>query len=110
MTEPEGARIIADIETMEQAERVEETIKTGYVEPIIENLVSWIAAEEDLSASYEKFSQSLPSSKEREMANRLHMLSSSDADVLRKRLEEFEGLDSEHKKRIQLVKKLTNNA
>jgi hypothetical protein len=99
-------RIIADIRTMEEAGRVEETIKSGYVDTIIENLVSWIAVEEDLSESYEKFSKSLPTAEERKMANELHVLSSSDADVLRKRLEEFEGFDNEYKKRIRLIKKL----
>jgi hypothetical protein len=108
--EPERARIIVDIETMEQAERVEESIRTGYVESIMENLVNWIAVEEDLSESYEKFSKSLPSSEERETANKIYVLSSSDADVLRKKLEEFEGLESEHKKRIQLVKRLAKRA
>jgi len=104
--EPERARIIADIETMDQAERVEESIKSGYVEAIIENLANWIAVEEDLLTSYEKFSNSSSSSEEREIANRLYVLSSSDADILRKMLGEFEGLESEHRKRIQLVKKL----
>ncbi len=103
-------RILADIKTMEEAERVEETIKTGYIEAVIENLVNWIGVEEDLSESYEKFSRSLSTREERETANKLHVLSSSDADILRKRLEEFEGFDSEYKKRIRLVKKLTKKA
>jgi hypothetical protein len=102
--EPENSRIIFDITTMEQAERVEESVKTGYVDAIIENIVNWIGVEEDLSDSYEKFSKSLPSSEERDAANQLHILSSSDADLLRKRLQEFEGLENEHKKRILHVK------
>lgn len=106
----ERTRIIADIKTMEQAERVEESIKSGYVETIIENLVNWIAVEEDLSESYEKFANSLPTSEERETANKISVLSSSDTDVLKKRLEEFEGLESEHRKRIQLVKKLVKRS
>lgn len=112
MGEPnsERARIIVDIETMDQAERVEETVKTGYVETIIENLTNWIAVEEDLAASYEKFSKSLPSSKERETASELYVLSRSDADILRKKLREFEGLKDEYEKRIQIVKKLTQDA
>jgi hypothetical protein len=103
------ARIIADLETMEQAERVEESVKSGYVETIIENILNWIVVEEDLSASYEKLSKCLPSSEERQTANELYMLSISDADVLHKRLEEFEGFEGERRKRIQLVKKLAEN-
>jgi len=105
----ERARILVDINTMEQAERVEESIRTGYVEAIIENLVNWIAVEEDLAESYEKFSNSLTSAKERETANKLLVLSSSDADILRMKLGEFEGFENEHKKRIQLVKKLSKS-
>ena len=104
--EPERARIIADVKTMEQAEKVEETIRTGYAETIIENILNWIAVEEDLSASYEKLSKSLPTPEERETANELYVLSSSDTDILRKRLQEFEGFEAERRKRIQLVKKL----
>ena len=109
-TEPGKPRILADIRTMEEAQRVEESIKTGYVEPIIENIVNWIGAEEDLADSYEKFSKALPSSEEQKTANALYVLSNSDADVLRRRLEEFEGFDSEYRKRIKLVKHLTKKA
>jgi hypothetical protein len=108
--EPEDARILVDIKTMEQAKRVEESIKTGYVEAVIGNLVNWIGVEEDLANSYESFSKSLTSPEERELANELHMLSSSDADILRRKLEEFEGLENEYKKRIQLLKRLTKSA
>jgi hypothetical protein len=108
--EPENSRIIYDIATMEQAQKVEESVKTGYVDAIIENIVNWIGVEEDLADSYDKFSKSLPSSQEREAANQLHILSSSDVDLLQKRLEEFEGLENEHKKRIRHVKTLAKNA
>lgn len=105
--EQERSRILVELTSMEQAQRVEESIKTGYVEAIIENLVNWMGVEEDLAESYDKFSKSLPSSEERKTANQLHVLSTSDADALQKKLEEFEGFDSEYRKRIQLVKKLT---
>ncbi len=103
----EKARTLVDITTMEEAERVEETILTGYIDAIMENIINWIGIEEDLTDSYEKFSKNLPSPEQRRLANELHMLSSSDADILRKKLGEFEGLQNEYKKRIQRVKKLT---
>lgn len=102
-------RILKEIGTLEEAERIEETIKTGYVDTIIENLVNWIGAEEDLSESYEKFSKFLASPEEREIVDSLHVLSASNIDVLNKMLEEFEGFDSEYRKRIRLVKKLRKN-
>ena len=45
-------RILVDIETVEQARKIEETVKSGYLEATIEHLVQWIAVEEDLISSY----------------------------------------------------------
>jgi len=105
---PEGTtRILSNISTMDEALKVEEAMKSGYVEAIVENIVHWIGAEEDLADSYEEFSKSLSSPEEREAANQLHVLSASNADILRKKLEEFEGFDSEYRKRILHVKRLT---
>jgi hypothetical protein len=50
-------RIIVEIETLGQALKVEQTIRTGYCEPIAENILQWIAAEEDLSNSYQKIAE-----------------------------------------------------
>ena len=46
-------RIIADVETVADAKKVEETVKTGYAEAMIETLVNWIGVEEDLANSYD---------------------------------------------------------
>jgi hypothetical protein len=105
--QPETARILVNISTMKEAGRIEETIKSGYIDPILESIVSWIGVEEDLADSYEKFSKSLSSADERRLANELHVLSSSDRDLLSRKLEEFEALEKEYRKRIQLVKRLT---
>jgi hypothetical protein len=99
----ENARIIVDIKSMGEAKRVEESIKMGYVDAIIENIVYWIGVEEDLAESYEKIAASASSPKERDTANKLHILSCSDADVLRKKLAEFEGFSNASKKRIKLM-------
>ncbi|HXQ92051.1 MAG TPA: hypothetical protein VN739_03530, partial [Nitrososphaerales archaeon] len=50
-------RVIVEIENLEQALKLEETVRTGYCDPIAENLVAWIAVEEDLVSSYEKLSK-----------------------------------------------------
>jgi len=102
-----SSRILSNISTLDEALRVEETMKSGYVDVIVENIVHWIGAEEDLADSYEEFSKSLPSTEEREAASQLHVLSTSNADILRKKLEEFEGFNSEYRKRILHVKRLT---
>ena len=105
----ERPRILVDIKTMDDARRVEEIIKIGYIQVALENISNWIRVEEDLSESYEKFSRLLSRPEERETANALHMLSSSDAEILRKKLMEFEGLNEESRKRINIVKKLANS-
>ncbi len=45
-------RVIVEIENLEQAFKVEQTIKTGYCDTIVDNLTQWIAVEEDLANSY----------------------------------------------------------
>jgi hypothetical protein len=46
-------RVIVDIHNLGQALKVEETIKSGYCDPIAENLLAWMAVEEDLASSYD---------------------------------------------------------
>ncbi|MEM0118447.1 MAG: hypothetical protein QXV32_08360 [Conexivisphaerales archaeon] len=65
------SRLIADISSFEQAERVETTIKTGYSEPILENLAQWIAVEEDLVSSYEQMKDTLETAESRRLAGKL---------------------------------------
>jgi len=99
-------RIIADIENMEQARRVEETVKSGYSEVIIESLVQWLAVEEDLVSSYEKLAKELPDEAGREAASELRKLSKKEIAALTGFLAEFEEIDRERKKRIQTVASL----
>jgi hypothetical protein len=49
-------RILVDIETVGQARKIEETVKSGYLEATIEHLLQWIAVEEDLISSYDQLS------------------------------------------------------
>ena len=106
--EHERPRILIDLKTMDDARRVEEVVKIGYIRDLLENISNWIKVEEDLSDCYERFSRSLKVADEREAASALHMLSCSDADILRKKLAEFEGLDTESRKRIAIIDKLAN--
>lgn len=96
-------RMIVDIETMEQARRVEETVKSGYSEVIIESLVNWLAVEEDLASSYDKLAKILPDEAGREAAAKLCELSKKEMTVLTDFLAKFEEIDAKRKKRIQTV-------
>lgn len=99
-------RIIAEIENMEQARRVEETVKSGYSEVIIESLVQWLAVEEDLVSSYEKLAKNLPDTAGREAASRLCKLSKKEIAALSDFIAKFEEIDKERKDRIQTVANL----
>jgi hypothetical protein len=95
--------MIVDIESMEQARRVEETVKSGYTEVVIESITQWIAVEEDLVSSYEKLAKSLKDEAGREAALKLCELSRKEVTALSGFLAKFEEIDKERKKRIQLV-------
>ena len=47
-------RIIRDIETIEQAIKAEKDVEIGYHNAIEENVLFWIATEEDIIESYSK--------------------------------------------------------
>ena len=46
-------RLIAEVNTAEEAKKVEETVKTGYLEATIDTLINWMGVEDDLAESYE---------------------------------------------------------
>ena len=100
-------RVIAEIESMEQARRVEETVKSGYSEVVIESLVQWLAVEEDLASSYEGLAKSLPDQAGREAAARLCEQSKREIESLSGLLANFEEIDRERQKRIQTVASLS---
>ena len=46
------ARVLKEFDSIDDAKKVEETVKTGYAETSIESLLHWAAVEEDLAESY----------------------------------------------------------
>lgn len=82
-------RVIVEIETLGQALKVEQTIRTGYCDPIAENIVQWIAVEEDLSNSYHKISEK------------------SDSQELKRALNELEQESRQNITRLQFLLKST---
>jgi hypothetical protein len=101
-------RMIVEIETMEQARRVEETVKSGYSEVVIESLVQWLAVEEDLVSSYEKLAKALPDAAGRDAARKLGEQSKKGITALSGFLRKFEEIDRERMKRIQTVASLAS--
>jgi hypothetical protein len=105
LTSMKHGRMIVDIESMEQARRVEETVKSGYSEVIIEALVQWVAVEEDLVSSYDRLAKSLPESAQRKLAENLLKESRKNITVLSELVSKFEAMDKGRQRRIEAVAK-----
>jgi len=76
---PSRERVIVELENLDQAEKVEETIRTGYCDLIAENLIAWIAAEEDLTESYTKLSEKYK--EKREVSDGLRELADESGNI-----------------------------
>ncbi len=97
-------RVIVDIENLEQALRLEQTVRTGYCDPIAENLLAWIAVEEDLAASYEKLGEKYADS--RNSIRELSEESRKNIDLLRGILKSIESFSQTRQKREELIGKI----
>lgn len=98
-------RMIAEIESLEQARRVEETVKTGFAEAIQEELVNWMAVEEDLAGSYQKMEASGEEAALREFAARLRRESEENLKSLAEILDKLKALDVQRAKRLDEIGK-----
>ncbi len=99
-------RIIAEVETVEEAKSVEETVKTGYVEPTIETIVNWIGVEEDLASSYERLAAKQNNSSRRGAFLRLASESKANMTALADLKKSFEGFDKSRIERIRLLESM----
>lgn len=60
-------RIIREIESLEQAVKVEDDVETGYFDAIDEYLTSWMGVEEDIVDSYARLLAKVHDAREREV-------------------------------------------
>ncbi len=96
-------RLIVDVNTAEEAKKVEETVKTGYLEATIDTLVNWIGVEDDLADSYENLASKAQTPAAKAAYKRL-------CDESRKNIEQLTGLqkslESLDRARVQRLKLL----
>jgi hypothetical protein len=97
------SRVIVEFSSTGDAKKVEETVKTGYAETSIENLVQWIAVEEDLVDSYGKLAESAKDTASRDAFRKLREESSDNIKELSGILKSLEGLDRARINRIELL-------
>jgi hypothetical protein len=100
-------RVIVEIETLEQALKVEETIRTGYCEPIAENILQWIAVEEDLSNSYHKIADKSENSEQKKTLIELELESRQTETMLHTMLKNVEELRESRLKREKRVESMS---
>jgi len=100
-------RVIVEIQNLDQALKVEETIGTGYCEPIAENLRAWIAVEEDLIDSYEKLSEKFAENHEVKKAmSMLYEESRNNIKIIQNIHDSIEGLVAARDRRREIVRGL----
>jgi len=99
-------RLLKEINSIEDAKKVEETVKTGYTETAIENLAYWAAAEEDLAESYGQIAEDSKNQTTRDAFIRLQEDSKRNMVEISGLVEYLKGLDDARAKRIELLKGL----
>lgn len=103
-------RILVDIETVEQARKIEETVKSGYLEATIEHLLQWIAVEEDLISSYNQLSAGTADSRTRELYASFSGKSSGNLKLLNEFLKACDAMASERNGRVETLTELERKA
>jgi hypothetical protein len=104
---PTRERVIVEIENLDQALKVEETIKTGYCDAVAENLLTWIAAEEDIAESYRKLSEKYNDKKEiQETLLSLSEESKGTIEMVKSLLDSIEELGAMRDRRLERIRSL----
>ena len=101
-------RIIADINNLDQASKIEETISTGYCDAIQDLIIHWVAVEEDLVDSYEKMSENSSVSSVKEAFERYAKQSRENVWTLSSLLEQFQSLSKIRESRVSELRSLQN--
>jgi len=99
-------RIIAEVETVGDARKVEETVKTGYAEALIETIVNWIGVEEDLASSYEHLASKQGHAQAKGVFQQLAKESNENVDTLSELKESLEKLDKARVARIDQLSQM----
>ncbi|MDA4125039.1 MAG: hypothetical protein OK438_06285 [Thaumarchaeota archaeon] len=96
-------RLISEVNTPEDARKVEESIKTGYLETTIDSLLQWIGVEEDLVSSYEALAHRSGFESSRAVFKQLQEESKKNIALLSSLQRSFEELDRARVQRLKLL-------
>lgn len=95
--------MIKEFTSVEDAKKVEETVKTGYAESSIESLVQWAAVEEDLAETYGQLAEASGDRAKHDAFLLLQQESKRNMVELLGLVEYLEGLDKARAQRIGLL-------
>jgi hypothetical protein len=103
-------RVIVEIENLDQALKVEQTIKTGYCDTIVDYLLQWVAVEEDLANSYVDLIEKSKSEEARKVLSELEEESRQNIarlHTLLKTAEEFSEARTRRERMIENLAKIS---
>lgn len=98
-------RVLAEVGSVQDAKKVEETVKTGYAETTLESITHWIAVEEDLVSSYEELAENPAYASNRGALEELARESREAVAVLSELKKSVERLDGAQVSRLQRLEK-----
>jgi len=99
-------RLIAEVDGPEAAKKVEETVKTGYLEATIDTLTNWRGVEEDLANSYEDLAGRTQAPTAKAVYKKLSEDSKRNIDQLASLQKTLEDLDRARVQRLKLLASL----
>jgi len=104
--EPFHERIVPEIETIDQAMKVEKDVLAGYQRIVDENIANWIAVEEDIIDSYSKMSGQSGNVNMRATLNSLVEDSKEQIEVLRSIRENFRKIAADELRHGKILEEL----
>ena len=100
-------RVLTEFESTEDAKKVEETVKTGYIDIAVENLEQWRAVEDDLSDTYGRLATAAKDKAVKAAFMQLHDESEANKAELSGLLQAVEALDKARVSRIDRLAALS---
>ena len=105
--EPLHERIVANIESLDQAIKVEKDVLSGYQRAIEENISYWMAVEEDIVESYTRMVNRAERSEVKSTLTKLIEDSTDHLEVLRSIRENFSKIAADEKRHATMLEELT---
>jgi rubrerythrin len=108
MSEKGRERVIANIETVDQAVKAEKDVETGYHSVIDENISYWLAVEEDIVDSYTKLLKQTDSRKIKTTLTRIIEDSKNHIRILTSIKKNFNKIMTDEQRHAKILQELAD--